>query len=73
VLTITQTGDNNSSQYDIKGSNNAYTSTVTGNNNQSKLTIGDVNTNTLRSTVTETVTGNNNLMIKNVKTFLKTT
>ena len=65
-VAITQTGDNNSSQYNIKGSNNAYTSVLTGNNNQSKLTMGSVNTNTLRSTVTETVSGNNNLMIQNV-------
>ena len=66
TVAITQSGDNNSAQYNIKGSNNSYTSTITGNNNQSKLTMGDTNTNTLRSSVTETVTGNSNLLIQNV-------
>lgn len=63
---ITQAGDNNSAQYSIKGNNNTYTSIMTGSNNQSKLTMGDANTNTLRSTVTETVTGSSNLLIQDV-------
>ena len=66
-LTITQTGNNNSAQYDIKGNENVYTSIVTGNGNQTKLTIGDVNNATNNNnTVTETITGNNNLIIQDI-------
>lgn len=63
---VTQTGDNNSAQYNIKGSDNSFTSTTTGDNNQSRLTMGSVNVNTLRSTVSETVIGDSNLLITNV-------
>lgn len=66
TIAITQTGDNNSAQYNIKGNDNVYNSTITGDNNQSKLTMGNVNTNTLRSVVTETVVGSNNVLIQNV-------
>lgn len=60
AVTITQAGDSNLNQYNIKGNNNIFTSTITGIGNSSKLVMGSQNTNTLRSTVTETVTGNNN-------------
>lgn len=63
---ITQTGDNNLSQYTIKGSNNTFNSTLTGNNNSSKLTMGNQTTNTTQSNVTETVTGNSNTIVQNV-------
>jgi len=66
VLGITQTGDNNLSQYNIKGNNNVYNSTITGSNNTTTLTMGNLNTNTLRSTVTETITGSDNRVIQNV-------
>jgi hypothetical protein len=66
VLGITQTGDNNLGQYSIKGNNNTYNSTVTGSNNTTTLTMGNLNTNTLRSTVTETITGSDNKVIQNV-------
>ena len=65
-VAITQHGDANSAQYNIKGNQNVYTSTVTGNGNQTKLSIGDTNTNGLRNTVTETITGNTNMTITNI-------
>lgn len=65
-VNINQQGDANSAQYNIKGSNNVYDSQVTGSGNQTKLTMGNTNTNTLRSTVTETITGSNNMIIQNV-------
>ena len=65
-VTITQTGDSNLNQYNIKGNNNVYASTITGTGNSSKLVMGSQNTNTLRSTVTETVTGNSNTLDTNV-------
>jgi len=66
TIAMTQNGDSNSAQYNIKGNNNVYTSNVTGDGNQTKLTMGDTNTNTLRTTVTETVTGNSNMIIQNI-------
>ncbi len=66
VVAMIQTGDNNLGQYNIKGSNNTYTSTVTGSGNKTKLDAGDQNTNTLRAAITETVTGNNNTAIQTV-------
>jgi len=66
AVTLTQTGDGNLSQYLIKGNNNIYTSTILGGSNTSTLTMGDLNTNTLRSSVTETITGSNNTVIQNV-------
>ena len=65
-VNINQQGDANSAQYNIKGSNNVYNSQVTGSGNKTKLTKGNTNTNTLRSTVNETITGNGNTVIKNV-------
>lgn len=65
-VTMKQQGDSNSAQYNIKGSNNNYTSTIVGNVNQTKLIMGDTNTNTTNSNVTETVTGNNNLILQTV-------
>lgn len=64
VVSVTQTGTNNSAQYNIKGNQNNYTSTVTGNNNKTKLKMGDANTTNLRNTVTETITGNDNVSIQ---------
>jgi hypothetical protein len=67
TLAITQTGNNNSAQYNIKGNNNIYNSTVTGNNNQTQLNIGDVNNaNNLRNSVNEVITGNDNLAYTNL-------
>lgn len=66
IVGITQSGDNNSAQYNIKGNFNTYTSTITGDNNQSKLTLGDVNTNNLRNTILEAISGNGNLSIQNL-------
>ena len=64
TVTITQTGDNNLGQYDIKGGNNVYTSTVTGYDNNIKLNIGNTNNATnMRNTVTETVTGDTNTLV----------
>jgi hypothetical protein len=60
VLAMIQTGDANTGQYGIKGGANLYTSTVTGSNNQTRLSIGDLNNNSMRNTVTETVIGNTN-------------
>ena len=64
VLSLTQTGNNNSAQYNIKGNQNTYTSTVTGNSNKTKLKAGDTNTANLRNTITEAITGNSNLSIQ---------
>ena len=64
ILNINQLGNNNWAQYNIKGNNNSYTSTITGNNNQTKLKLGDTNTNNLRNIIAETFTGNNNLSIQ---------
>ena len=67
TLTITQTGNNNSSQYNIKGNDNIYTSTVLGNSNQTRLTMGDANNAVNNNnTITETVTGNSNMIIQNI-------
>jgi hypothetical protein len=66
VLAMVQTGDNNLGQYNIKGSNNTYTSTVTGTGNKTKLNAGDQNTNTLRSVITETISGDDNTVIQTV-------
>lgn len=65
-VSLVQHGDDNSAQYNIKGNNNVYTSTVTGSSNQTKLTVGDTNTNGLRNTITETITGNSNMVIQDV-------
>lgn len=65
-VTITQHGDANSAQYNIKGGQNVYSSTVTGNGNQTKLSIGDTNTNGLRNNVSESITGNTNMLITNM-------
>ena len=54
-VTVTQTGDNNSAQYNIKGINNQYTSTVTGDNNQTKLTVGTGNVASSYNTITESI------------------
>lgn len=63
-VTMTQTGDNNLGQYNIKGSNNTYTSNVTGYDNKTKLSIGNTNNaNNLRNTVTETVAGDSNTIV----------
>jgi len=64
VLAITQTGNSNSAQYNIKGNNNTYTSTVTGNDNQTQLKMGNLNTNTTLSHVTETISGDTNVTIQ---------
>lgn len=64
VLALTQTGNNNSAQYNIKGNQNTYTSTVVGNGNKTKLKAGDANTANLRNTITEAITGNTNLSIQ---------
>lgn len=67
-ITITQTGDSNSSQYSITGSRNSYQSLVIGNNNQTKLTVNAtpaVNAGTNVS-VTDTVNGNYNLIIQDI-------
>jgi hypothetical protein len=67
VLGITQHGNDNSTQYNIQGGNNAYTSVVTGNNNQTTLTVGDQNhASNNHNTIGETVTGNSNLIITDI-------
>lgn len=66
ILTITQHGDNNWAQYNIKGSNNTYTNTITGSNNKTKLTLGDTNTNNLRNTILKAITGDTNYMIQSL-------
>jgi hypothetical protein len=54
-------------QYNIKGNNNAYTSTVLGNSNSTKLTVGDSShASNLRNTITETITGDTNTIIQNI-------
>ena len=65
-LALIQHGNNNSAQYNIKGSYNIYQSTVTGNDNQTNLTMGSTTVNTTNSNVIETVTGNSNTVIQNV-------
>lgn len=63
TLAMIQTGDANLGQYNIRGNNNVYTSTVIGNTNSTKLSIGDItNATNLRNTVTETITGNANIV-----------
>lgn len=64
ILGITQTGNNNSAQYNIKGNNNTYSSTVLGNDNQTQLKMGNANTNTTLSHVSETITGDANLVVQ---------
>jgi len=66
LLTLIQTGDANLSQYNIKGNNNTYSSTVTGTSNTTTMTMGNQNTNTLRSTATETILGSNNTVVQNI-------
>lgn len=66
AVTLTQTGDSNLSQYNLKGNNNIYTSTVTGTSNTTTMTMGNLNTNTLRSTATETILGSNNTVVQNI-------
>lgn len=65
-LTINQTGDNNSAQYNVRGSFNVYSSTVAGNGNQTKLVVGTANIASNYNTITESITGDNNLIIQNV-------
>ena len=60
VLTMRQTGDGNLGQYNIKGTDNIYSSVVTGSGNITKLSAGDTNTNNLRNTITETIIGDTN-------------
>jgi hypothetical protein len=67
ILQITQHGNNDWAQYNIKGNNNSYTSTITGDDNQTVLIIGDANfSNNNHDIITETITGNSNLSITNV-------
>jgi hypothetical protein len=66
TLTLKQEGDGNNSQYSLRGSNNLYSSLVTGNANQTKLTLGDANTNGLRNTINEIINGSNNMTLQNV-------
>ena len=66
IVALTQTGDSNLSQYLVKGNNNTYSSTVTGSGNTTTMTMGNQNTNTLRSTATEVITGSNNTVIQNI-------
>lgn len=66
ILSLFQHGNDNSAQYDIKGSYNQYSSSVTGNSNQTNLVMGSLNTNTTNSTVTETITGNSNTVLQTV-------
>ena len=72
VLTINQTGDGNSAQYNIKGNQNTYISNVTGDGNQTNLTIGIAGTgsspgvNTNNVTVNETILGNQNMILQNI-------
>lgn len=67
TLQITQHGFNDWAQYNIKGNNNSYFSTVTGSNNQTALTIGNANfSNNNHNIITETITGNANLSITNI-------
>ena len=66
LLSLIQHGNENSAQYDIKGSYNQYSSTVTGNGNQTNLVMGNTNTNTTNSGITETITGNSNMILQTV-------
>jgi len=66
-VALLQTGSANSAQYNIRGNNNVYNSTVTGDGNKTKLEIGNATSlANLRNTVTETITGNNNIVIQDV-------
>jgi hypothetical protein len=62
IVGLTQHGDNNWAQYNIKGNNNNYSSLITGSNNKTKLILGNVNTNNLRNIITQAITGNTNSM-----------
>ena len=64
---ITQTGDSNTAQYNIRGGNNIYSSIVTGNSNQTNLTIGTQGAanNTLNN-ITETIVGDSNTIIQQI-------
>jgi len=66
ILGITQTGNNNSAQYNIRGNNNTYSSIVSGNDNQTRLTMGNANTNTMLSHVTETISGDTNTVVQDL-------
>ena len=66
TVTVTQTGDSNLSQYNIKGNNNAYSSTLTGTGNTTTMTMGSQSTNTLRSSATEVILGSNNTVLQNI-------
>lgn len=67
TLTLTQQGDNNLGQYNIKGNDNIYVSAVTGNGNQSKLSVGDIaNNNNLRNNINEAIAGDDNTVVQNI-------
>lgn len=67
ILAMLQHGDNNLGQYNIRGNNNNYSSTVTGSGNKTKLDIGDVNNaSNLRNLITEIITGDNNTVKQTV-------
>jgi len=69
TLTINQTGDGNSAQYNIKGNQNTYISNVTGDGNQTNLTIGVAGTPGLLTNnvkVNETILGNQNMILQNI-------
>ena len=63
----TITGNANSTQYNIRGSNNIYNTNMLGNGNQTRLTIGNPNAaaNTL-NIITEQILGNNNMIIQDL-------
>jgi hypothetical protein len=66
-LVITQHGDNNWAQYNIKGNNNSYFSTVTGDDNTTELVVGDATfTNNHHNSFSESFVGNGNLSLETV-------
>lgn len=61
IITLTQAGLNNLTQYSIYGNTNVYTSTISGGNNVNKLRIGSATVSNNQNTITEDIVGSNNL------------
>jgi len=67
ILNITQHGNNNWAQYNIKGGNNRYIISVTGNDNKNRVVVGDTNNSDNQHVeITETITGNTNNVMQNI-------
>jgi hypothetical protein len=67
IFNISQHGSNDWAQYNIRGNDNTYTSTIIGSSNQTQLVIGDQNnTSNQYNIINESITGDNNLSIQNI-------